>query len=208
MRGRTRTALLVVAVAATAGCATPRNDLVVVLPEEGGKVGAVVVTDARKQETVLSTPYASARTEPPGMLDLDRSSRMKAAPSSAEEVKKTFGPALAAQPARPVSLLLYFTEGSTLSDESKAVVDKMFAEIARRPAAEITVIGHTDTVGNDAFNDKLSLERAQAVREILIGMGVAPQNITAAGRGRRELLVPTGDNVNEPRNRRVELNVR
>jgi len=70
------------------------------------------------------------------------------------------------------------------------------------------VIGHTDTVGADAFNDKLSLERAQTVREILIGMGVPAQNITAAGRGRRELLVPTADNVSEPRNRRVELNVR
>lgn len=201
--------VFVLALAAlAAGCATPRNDLVVVLPEEGGKVGAVVVTDDRKRETALNAAYASARSDGPGMLELDRSPRMKAGPSSAEEVNKAFGAALAAQPARPVSLLLYFTEGSTLSDESKAVVDKMFAEIARRPAAEITVIGHTDTVGTDAFNDKLSLERAQAVREILIGMGVPAQNISAAGRGRREPLIATGDNVNEPRNRRVELNVR
>ena len=201
-----RAAILLVAVALTAGCATPRNDLVVVLPEEGGKVGAVVVTDDQKRQTTLDKAYASARTDSPGMFD--RSPVMKAGPSSAEEVSKSFGPALAARPARPVSLVLYFTEGSTLSDESKAVVDRMFAEIAKRPAAEITVIGHTDTVGNDAFNDKLSLERAQAVREILIGMGVPAPNITAAGRGRRELLVPTGDNVNEPRNRRVELSVR
>jgi len=181
-----------------AGCATPRNDLVVVLPEQDGKVGAVVVDDG-KRETVLHTPYASVRTERDGM---------QATTSNAEQVRKEFGPALAALPARPVSLILYFTEGSTLSDESKEVVDKMFVEIAKRPAAEITVIGHTDTVGADAFNDKLSLERAQTVREILIGMGVPAQNITAAGRGRRELLVPTADNVSEPRNRRVELSVR
>jgi outer membrane protein OmpA-like peptidoglycan-associated protein len=206
MRAETRVALLLAFVAVTAGCATPRNDLVVVLPGEGGKVGTVVVTDDKKHETTLNTAYASARSDRPGLFE--RSSGMKAGPSSAEEVKQAFAPALAAQPARPVSLLLYFIEGSTLSDESKAVVDKMFAEIARRPAAEITVIGHTDTVGTDAFNDKLSLERAQAVREILIGMGVPAQNITAAGRGKRELLVPTADNVNEPRNRRVELNVR
>jgi len=201
-----RVALAVCAVALAAGCAKPRNDLVVVLPEEGGKVGSVVVTDDRKRETTLNTAYASARTDQPGAFE--RSAGMKAGPSSAEEVNRTFGAALAAQPARPVSLVLYFTEGSTLSDESKAVVDKMFAEIAKRPAAEITVIGHTDTVGNDTFNDKLSLERAQAVREILIGMGMPAQYITAAGRGKRELLIITGDNVNEPRNRRVELNVR
>jgi len=208
MRAETRVALLLVTFASIAGCATPRNDLVVVLPEDGGKVGAVVVTDGKKQETTLNAAYASARSDSPALLELDRSPRMKGGPSSAEEVKKAFGAALAAQPARPVSLLLYFTEGSTLSDESKAVVNRMFAEIAKRPAAEITVIGHTDTVGNDAFNDKLSLERAQAMREVLIGMGVPAANITAAGRGKRELLVPTGDNVNEARNRRVEINVR
>ena len=201
-----RLPLLLVMAAVAAGCATPRNDLVVVLPEAGGKAGAVVVTDEKKQQITLDRAYASARTDSPGLLD--QTSSMKAGPSSAEEVKQAFGAALAAQPARPVSLLLYFTEGSTLSDESKAVVDKMFAEIARRPAAEITVIGHTDTVGNDDFNDKLSLERAQAVREILVGMGVPAQNISAAGRGKRELLVPTADNVAEPRNRRVELSVR
>lgn len=193
-----RLAILLALAGLIAGCAKPRNDLVVVLPEQGGKVGAVVVKDG-KNETVLDSAYASARTERGGI---------KAGPSTAEEVNKSFGPALAAQPARPVSLILYFTEGSTLSDESKAVVEKMLSEIAKRPAAEITVIGHTDTIGNDAYNDKLSLERAQAVREILIGMGVSAQNVTAAGRGKRELLVPTADNVNEPRNRRVELSVR
>lgn len=193
------------AAALIAGCATPppkpapRNDMVVVLPEQDGKVGTVVVREGSR-ETVLDTPYASARTGDTG--------GMRATPSSAEEVGRIFGPALTAQPARPVSLTLYFTEGSTLSAESKAVVDRMFAEIARRPAAEITVIGHTDTIGADAYNDKLSFERADKMRELLIGLGVPAQNISAAGRGKRELLVPTGDNINEPRNRRVEISVR
>src|SRR5512134_449873 len=123
--------------ALAAGCAAPppkpapRNDMVVVLPGEGGRVGTVVVREGSR-ETVLDSAYASARTGEDGA--------MRAVPSSASEVGKVFGPALAAQPARPVSLTLYFTEGSTLSPESKAVVDRMFAEIARRPAAEIAVI--------------------------------------------------------------------
>jgi len=195
---------LLPALALAAGCASPpkpapRNDMVVVLPEPDGKVGAVVVIGSSR-ETVLNTAYASARTGEKGGL--------QAAPSSAEEVRKVFGAALSAQPARPVSLTLYFTEGSTLSPESKAVVDRMFTEIAKRPAAEIVVIGHTDTIGADAYNDKLSLERAEKMREILIGLGVPAQNISAAGRGKRELLVPTADNVNEPSNRRVEISVR
>src|SRR5688572_30965589 len=60
--------------ALAAGCATPRNDLVVVLPEEGGKVGAVVVTDGKKRETALNAGYASARSDSPGLLELDRRS--------------------------------------------------------------------------------------------------------------------------------------
>ena len=184
-----------------AGCASPppRNDMVVVLPERDGKVGAVVVREGSR-ETVLNTAYASARTGEKGEL--------QAAPSSDGEVRKVFGAALSAQPARPISLTLYFTEGSVLSAESKAIVDRMFAEIAKRPAAEVVVIGHTDTIGAYDYNDKLSLERAEKMREMLIGFGVPAQNISAAGRGKRELLVPTADNVTEPRNRRVEISVR
>jgi len=195
---------LLPALALAAGCASPpkpppRNDMVVVLPEQDGKVGAVVVREGSR-ETVLNTAYASARTGEKGEL--------QAAPSSAGEVRQVFGAALSAQPARPISLTLYFTEGSMLSPESKVVVDRMFAEIAQRPAAEIVVIGHTDTIGADAYNDKLSLERAEKMREMLIVLGVPAQNISAAGRGKRELLVPTADNVTEPRNRRVEISVR
>jgi len=196
-----RAIAIAASVAVLAACATPpRHDLVVLLPQAGGQTGAVVVREGR-QETVLNAPYAAARSSEEG--------GMRAAPSGPEEVGKVFGAALSAQPARPVSLTLYFTEGATtLSPESKAVVDRMFAEIANRPAAEITVIGHTDSVGSDAYNDKLSLERAELMRQKLIELGVPAQNITAAGRGKRDLIVPTAENVSEPRNRRVEISVR
>jgi flagellar motor protein MotB len=46
------------------------------------------------------------------------------------------------------------------------------------------------------------------MRELLIERGLPGERIQAAGRGKRELLVPTEDNVSEPRNRRVEINVR
>jgi outer membrane protein OmpA-like peptidoglycan-associated protein len=70
------------------------------------------------------------------------------------------------------------------------------------------VIGHTDSVGTLAYNDRLSLARAERVREMLVAMGIPAARIQAAGRGKRELLVPTDDNVAEARNRRVEINVR
>jgi outer membrane protein OmpA-like peptidoglycan-associated protein len=70
------------------------------------------------------------------------------------------------------------------------------------------VIGHTDSVGGITGNDKLSLARAERMREMMIGMGIPAERIQAAGRGKRELLVPTEDNVSEARNRRVEISVR
>jgi outer membrane protein OmpA-like peptidoglycan-associated protein len=70
------------------------------------------------------------------------------------------------------------------------------------------VIGHTDRVGNAEGNDKLSLTRAEGLRDLLIESGVPADKLEAVGRGERDPLVPTADDVDEPKNRRVEINVR
>ena len=84
----------------------------------------------------------------------------------------------------------------------------MLDEIKRRPEPDMLVTGHADNVGSDAFNDKLSLARAERMRELLTGRGIPPDRIQVAGRGKREPLVNTRDGVAEERNRRVEINVR
>ena len=104
---------------------------------------------------------------------------------------------------------LYFADaGVTLTPDSEVELKKVFEEIARRPGAEVQITGHTDTVGSDADNDKLSLVRARDILEALVGQGLNPSISRAVGRGKRELLVPTPDNTAEPRNRRVEIIVR
>jgi len=92
--------------------------------------------------------------------------------------------------------------------ESRAELDKVFRELRRRPLPDILVTGHTDTVGGLAYNDRLSLARAERLREMLVALGIPADRIQAAGRGKREPLVATDDNVAEPRNRRVEISVR
>ena len=122
---------------------------------------------------------------------------------------REFGATIEALPGRPASFLLHFLEGKDeLTPASRIELEKVFAELKRRPAPDIVVIGHTDTVGTLAFNDKLSLARAERLREMLVKLGIAPERIQATGRGKRELLVPTEDNTAEPRNRRVEISVR
>lgn len=88
------------------------------------------------------------------------------------------------------------------------MLTRILDEIARRPAPEIVVIGHTDRVGAVPFNDALSLRRAERVRDELVNVGIAADRVRVAGRGEREPLVPTADEVAEARNRRVEINVR
>jgi outer membrane protein OmpA-like peptidoglycan-associated protein len=70
------------------------------------------------------------------------------------------------------------------------------------------VIGHTDPIGRRRYNAELSLARAERMREMLVAHGIPAERIQARGRGEREPLVATPDDVREPRNRRVEINVR
>jgi outer membrane protein OmpA-like peptidoglycan-associated protein len=178
----------------------PRADLVVLLPGSSGNVGAVVVQEGGR-EVVLNTAYASAHTGAGGQLEPGQ--------ATPDEVRAVFADALAAEPPRPVTFILYFVEGTDqFTPESQALVDQVLLAIASRPAPELTVAGHTDAVGTDQYNDALSLRRAERVRSLLITRGIAPDSIRAIGRGKRELRVSTPDGVAEPRNRRVEITVR
>ena len=84
----------------------------------------------------------------------------------------------------------------------------MLEELRRRPAPDIVVVGHTDRVGNVETNDELSLARAERVKSDLVGQGLPAERISVAGRGERDPIVPTDDGVDEPLNRRVEIDVR
>ncbi|HSA90357.1 MAG TPA: OmpA family protein [Burkholderiales bacterium] len=176
----------------------PGAELVVVLPSADGHVGTVIV-ESQGTRTVLNQPYAAKRIgRDAGTTQL-----------SEQEVKSAFGAVLGSIPARPALFLLYFVTGTDeLAEESKGELQRMLTELRRRPAPDILVIGHTDRVGSDADNDRLSLMRAERVRSSLVAQGIAAERIQASGRGEREPLVQTADGVDEPKNRRVEINVR
>jgi outer membrane protein OmpA-like peptidoglycan-associated protein len=192
-----RSAALAFVLAALAACAT--HERVVLLPESGGGPTSLAVSQDGR-DVVLDRPYAAAELTPADPW------RYQATP---EEVRTTFGPALAAQPVRAAHFTLYFGEASDeLTAESKEALERMLADLAKRPTPDVVVIGHTDSVGSDQYNDALAQKRAEAVRAMLAARGIAPQDIVAIGRGKRDLLVPTPDGVAEPRNRRVEIVVR
>jgi len=176
--------------------AKPPNETVTVLPSADGHNGVVVV-ERGKEKQVLDQPYATTRNGDAVEV------------LAATDVKETFGSTLQALPARPAVFLLYSVTGTDeLTDESKADLQRILDELKSRPLPDVYVIGHTDTVGELRGNDALSALRAQTVKGFLASIGIPEERIQTAGRGKREPIVPTGDQVDEPKNRRVEINVR
>ena|ERR1041385_2085499 len=176
--------------------AKPPNETVTVLPSADGHKGVVVV-ERGKEKVVLDQPYATTRNG--DAVEVLAETR----------VKETFGQTLQALPARPAVFLLYFVTGTDeLTDESKADLQRILDELKNRPLPDVYVIGHTDTVGELKGNDVLSALRAETVKSFLVGIGIPAERIQTAGRGKREPIVPTGDQVDEPKNRRVEIDVR
>lgn len=170
------------------------------LPNKDAGTGSLVIRSGGR-ETVVEQAYATATVAGSGTVEVKA--------DSADSVQQRFSDLLAAQPARPVSYVVYFVSGKDeLTVDSRQVLEQLRAELRKRRAPEITVIGHTDRVGTPQFNDNLALQRAQMVRSLLTADGIGDGNIAVAGRGEREPLIQTADEVDEPRNRRVEISIR
>lgn len=182
------------------GCAPTTT--VVLLPDPDGKVGALTVSSeagsvdiATAGEATTVKSKSSLPSEPAIMPE--------------EKITATFGEVLANLPEQPVHFTLYFQSGSTvLTKESTALLPKILAAVNQRGSQSISVVGHTDTAGNRQYNVRLSTRRAKAVSRLLTEKGVRKSYIKSTSHGEENPLIKTADNVNEPRNRRVEVIVR
>ncbi len=113
-----------------------------------------------------------------------------------------------AEPKRPRQYIVFFGfNKSNLSAEAERVVSEAAAAAKQFGSAEITVVGHTDTVGSNSYNMRLSLRRSGAVKAELVQDGIKGDMIQASGKGETELMVETGDGVKEPQNRRATINL-
>ena len=173
---------------------------VTLLPQVNGAPSAVVVS-TRQGQQVLAQPYQVAEVSRRGRIGLEI--------ISADAVRAQHPQLLALQPPAPERFVLQFEPGSAqLTAESQARLPEVIAQAQARAGGEIVISGHTDRQGSLAANDRLSLERASAIRALLIERGFSAGLIEAVGRGEREPRVATEDEVAEPRNRRAEVLVR
>ncbi|MEY4737311.1 MAG: hypothetical protein RL302_1630 [Pseudomonadota bacterium] len=179
-----------------AGCA---SSYVVLLPNSDGTVGKVQVTGAHGT-TLLEQAMQGTQ------VNANSGETFIATPA---QIQSDFAAAIAARPQRPTRFVLYFEAGgTTLTPESERELARVQQEIAARKVPDISITGHTDTAGDDAQNLQLGLERAQQVRTLLASPQLAADKVTVESHGEKNLLIPTADNVAEPRNRRVEISVR
>jgi outer membrane protein OmpA-like peptidoglycan-associated protein len=183
------------------GCATVK-DTVVLVHDADGRVGKLTVTTEGGTQTL-----AVANT----MVVVTGSEKNPSDPKKVDQsrIDSLFTDSIKALPTEPVSLLFYFLNDSTeLTAESKSHIPEVLSLINKREFYEISIIGHTDTTGSDEYNMRLSSARAESVRETLLSGGLRSDRIELRYHGKRDPIIPTGDNVREPRNRRVEVIVK
>jgi outer membrane protein OmpA-like peptidoglycan-associated protein len=108
---------------------------------------------------------------------------------------------------RPMILpgLFFEFNKATLLPEAEALLEQIAQWLQQNPTVRVEVRGHTDSVGTDEQNFRLSQLRAEAVRDFLVSRGIAPERITAIGLGRTQPIDTNGTSIGRTRNRRVEL---
>lgn len=176
----------------------PAPEIYMVMPEENK--GVIFAQLNNDEEYLLEGDYAA--------LTVTEAQRTPYT-SNQEEMMALFGDAIEHIPPAPTYHTVYFeTDTTTLTAESQQLISDIYAEIANRPYPEVVVIGHTDTQASAAYNIGLSQARAELVKADLLSRGINPAEISIEARGESDLLVQTADNVDEPLNRRVVINVR
>jgi outer membrane protein OmpA-like peptidoglycan-associated protein len=175
---------------------------VVLVPDAGGKVGQVEVT-TKGGSTVLS--QANESTE----AGKAEQAPTEAVQLSGEKVNDMFAATLAKEPMAPEHFRFYFATGSAdLLAEASAELAKAKTAIDVRKSCDLSVIGHSDRVGDNELNRGISIKRAETVAQALTAAGVTKNCMDIRYYGENDPAVPTADNVDEPRNRRVEVEIR
>ncbi|HEU0311184.1 MAG TPA: OmpA family protein [Sphingomicrobium sp.] len=181
------------------GCATSS---LVLLPDEDGGQGSVAVLEAGGKPTDAVIADGNSRTK---LGDATPTSQ----PLGEKGLKEQEAALLTQLPPPAKSFTLYFDQGTvTPTPGSQSVLVALRTEIASRSGPAVEVTGHTDTVGSEEDNDRLSEKRAEEVLNWLVGQGFDRSLMSATGRGERELKEPTVDNIDNAANRRVEVTVR
>jgi outer membrane protein OmpA-like peptidoglycan-associated protein len=181
---------------------TSQKSLIVLLPEDSKGTGEVTVVNPHGSQ-VLNKPWqaveiAGEKERPTVPVAMDKTT-----------VNGVFAEVLTAMPAPVVHYILYFRQNTAvLTPDSQRLLPEVLKAVNKRYPAQLSVVGHTDTMGTAEYNYQLGLRRAKTVASMLKSLGTAPAIIETTSHGKTDLLVKTGDQTAEKRNRRVEITIR
>ena len=178
--------------------ACAQKSYITLIESPDGTTGKVVVKGAGGERVIDQAGFGAPLdgSEVPARIDPER-------------LQKDFAEARAARPPLPERFLLYFeTGGAQLTEASLALLPNVIESASKRATVDVSIIGHSDTVGAADTNESLALVRAQAIAAVIKERGLKVDALTIESHGERNLLVPTPDNTPEPRNRRVEISIR
>lgn len=178
-----------------------KKDLFILLPDKNGKVGKITISN-RAGKTTLSKANESAQVT-------KNQAPRKISVLSQREVQRKFHDTLKAIPGTADQYILYFYPGtSQLTKKSQQQLPFILRRVKERLPCEISIVGHTDTQASSEYNLALALQRAIHVKNQLLAIGAPRELLEVSSHGETDPMIPTRDNVNEPRNRRVELFIR
>lgn len=170
----------------------------IVLGENNKATNSIVIQKNDKQ-TIINKPRQFVNL-------YSKSNKIKIGEMSEKEIQSKFKNIIDNQPKKPTSILLYFEKkASTLTKKSKEKLNEIINEIKNRKYSNITIIGHTDTVGSEEINIKLAKKRAIAIKKWLLSKNLIYNSLDVQSYGESDLLIKTDDNISEERNRRVEV---
>jgi outer membrane protein OmpA-like peptidoglycan-associated protein len=143
----------------------------------GGVVGGIIGRQMDKQAEELAQNIPGAKVERVG-----------------EGIQVTFA-----------SGLLFDFDSDRVRAEAAANLRNLAASLDRYPNTDLLIVGHTDSVGSDAYNQSLSERRARAAADFLAAQNVARTRLRPLGRGESEPVATNGTDAGRSQNRRVEI---
>jgi outer membrane protein OmpA-like peptidoglycan-associated protein len=196
-------ALCFVALMNLAGCAG-RGSLVVLLPDSDGRVGTISV-ETSQGAIVVDRPYYAVAASPDKLPGTPRL-------MDKQDVEAKFDRAMAMEPAQPFRIekyTFYYRFNSTeLTADSKNEIAANIGQVVVKRPVECYVVGHADRVGSEHYNKNLSHRRALSVQQKLVETGINSKIILISFLGESKPQIDTPDEVEDPKNRRVELVVK
>ncbi|MBS0390930.1 MAG: OmpA family protein [Comamonadaceae bacterium] len=128
------------------------------------------------------------------------------APAAAAPAAPKPAPAVASKVTYAADAFFDFDK-SVLKPEGKAKLDDLVSKVKGINLEVIIAVGHTDSIGSDAYNQKLSVRRAEAVKAYLVSKGIEKNRVYTEGKGKKQPIASNATREGRAKNRRVEIEV-